>query len=74
MGDALTTGAERLAKSFVSPPDGKNCISVKPWVIDVVAADPGVKALVEYVQQAVQKGYRPSKALATLKKWEHGDG
>ncbi len=68
MTDALTTGAERLAKSFVSPPDGKNCISVKPWVIDVVAADPGVKALVEFADTWKHLG----TAAAALKLWEHG--
>ena len=87
MSNVLQNGAERLARSFVSPPDGKNCVAVKPWVVDVVAADPGINALVKYVvdddcvckdlkRLAEMAGRVPDSELcgrcATLKTWETG--
>ena len=73
--DSLTTGSKRLARSFVSPPDGKNCISVKDWVIDLVKADPGIVALVEHAKWCNTHGTDDEAAdrgLAALKLWETG--
>ena len=76
MDNPLTTGSERLARSFVSPPDGKNCISVKEWVVDVGKADPGIVALVETMERFRDSDYSRNEfqALVTvaLKKWETG--
>ena len=81
MTDTLTIGSERLARSFVSPPDGKNCISVKDWVIDLVKADPGIVAMVDlpthrkFILHAdgTRTEYVPIEAVhRAIKKWETG--
>lgn len=72
--DTLQRGAERLGRSFVSPPDGKNCISVKPWVIDMIAADPGIRSLVELAKAAeADRGPWAKRARVALRKWEKGE-
>ena len=75
MPDALTTGAERLAthlKDEGLPVDMTDC-----WG-EFIAADPGVKALVEFastftdikeLEIATLNGY----AKEVLRKWKHGD-
>ena len=68
MSDALTTGAERLSKSLY--------LSRSELIADI-AADPGVKALVEacqYVADPCDQDFLTAndKAIAALKLWQHG--
>ena len=71
MTDALTTGAERLAAVIAV-----NDIEwVRPAVIEDIKHDPGIKALVEYVQNRIDSGGALARedARAALKLWEDGD-
>ena len=66
MSNALQNGAERLAVSLKDdglPVDMTDC-----WG-EFIAADPGIKALVEYVEQNMALPL----AAAALKTWETGE-
>ena len=71
MSDALTIGSQRLAISLENLPLGT------PWpdVRVAIAADPGVKALVEFVEGIAELRERAGhiSARAALKLWERGD-
>ena len=78
MTDTLTTGAERLAKGIGQHLDRVVEIdadfSSNEQFRQAIAADPGVKALVEYVQRQIDCGGAlvMEDARAALKLWEHG--
>lgn len=78
MTDALTTGAERLRKQLdvVFLTSYKYSDPAKAER-DAIASDPGVKALVEYVQRCAggdnMLGERKVNAVTTLKLWERGE-
>jgi len=74
MTDALTTGAERLV---YSQPDSVDGSAWDQGHIDAIAADPGVKALVEQLIAMEMAEDVPSRwkiiSHYNLRKWEHGD-
>ena len=70
MSDALTTGAERLERALCREDDHED----ETPMSEFFATDPGVKALVEYVQRQIDCGGAlvMEDARAALKLWEHG--
>ena len=68
--DSLTAGSKRLARSFVSPPDGKNCISVKDWVIDLIKSDYGIRSLILFAEAKAASGDKVATVM--LRRWETG--
>jgi len=44
------------------------------WLRDAIAADPGIRALVELVHRLANRepGYTVDQAIAALRKWEQG--
>jgi len=88
MGDALTVGAERLAKIAA---ESLSVDETDGWEVSLaarhIASDPGVRALVERVKSYIAKHDDATcdedlemtlqdndDDLAALKLWEHGDG
>ena len=73
MTDALRTGADRLAKDVVIRMMGGTPVdSRRIPIATLFAADPGVKALVEFVQAIADAGFNVP-AQHALKLWERGN-
>ena len=72
--DALNKGAERLAANILPEEDCGGSWGGSSVDPDDIATDPGVKALVEYVQRQIDCGGAlvMEDARAALKLWEHG--
>ena len=70
MSDALTTGSERLAGTMPVMAEAQR------FAVEAIAADPGVKALVEHATWCDMHGTddeTAKRAFAALKLWRDGD-